>query len=292
MNNGSWRYVLPCFCELFVLDCGIRAAEDAMPPRDRFSDFAKVNYGTSFYDIKGTPVAIIKQDADNGDANAQFNYACCLHKGEGVAADNIAAKRYYKLASDQGHMLARFNYACCLFFDTGNKEEAVHYFRQLARQGYVDAQLNYGLCLHNGEGANRCEEMAARALKRAADKGNATAARYYAEYLQEQGKCATVSKIEKLQHLLRSADWEQPASFVHLTDCDGTPMGESIPVNEIEVERYLQLAVDQGDAEALFQFGERSYNGNGVPKDIEKAARYYQKAAEQGHRWAKLEYGR
>jgi hypothetical protein len=51
-----------------------------------------------------------KLAADQGDANAQFNYGICLEMGTGVSMDLQKAVHYCKLAADQGHAHAQFNF--------------------------------------------------------------------------------------------------------------------------------------------------------------------------------------
>ena len=55
---------------------------------------------------------------------------------------------------------------------------------------------------------------------------------------------------------------------------------DSEPVSEFEATRK---AADQGDADAQWRLGLRYYAGEGVPKDVVEAIKWFRKAAEQGH---------
>jgi TPR repeat protein len=51
-----------------------------------------------------------KLSADQGFANAQFNYGVCLETGSGIEMNKSLAAHYFKLAADQGHPQARLRY--------------------------------------------------------------------------------------------------------------------------------------------------------------------------------------
>ena len=48
----------------------------------------------------------LKQTAENGDAEAQFNLGTMFENGRGVAQDRAEAIRWYRLAAAQGHAKA------------------------------------------------------------------------------------------------------------------------------------------------------------------------------------------
>jgi TPR repeat protein len=47
-------------------------------------------------------VKYYKLSADQGDADAQFNYGHCLQNGLGIETNVEEAVKYYKLSADQG----------------------------------------------------------------------------------------------------------------------------------------------------------------------------------------------
>jgi TPR repeat protein len=55
-----------------------------------------------------------KLAADQGIADAQFNYGVCLKKGEGVGIDFKGTAHYFELAADQGIAAAQYSYGICL----------------------------------------------------------------------------------------------------------------------------------------------------------------------------------
>jgi hypothetical protein len=56
---------------------------------------------------------------DQGNAEAQNNYAVRLYKGEGGDRNLSGARVYLKLAADQGHAVAQFNYTVMLYKGEG-----------------------------------------------------------------------------------------------------------------------------------------------------------------------------
>ncbi len=98
----------------------------------------------------------LKQLAQAGDADAQFQIALRLDNGENDKRDPVAAANWYRHATEQGHPQAQLHLGLMLNTgDTGferNDAEAADWFRKAARQGLADAQFNLGLMHYNAEG--------------------------------------------------------------------------------------------------------------------------------------------
>jgi len=54
---------------------------------------------------------------------------------------------------------------------------------------------------------------------------------------------------------------------------------------------FCRMAAEQGYAVAQYNLGVMYANGEGVPKDVQKAAKWHRKAAEQGHADAQTHMG-
>ena len=63
-------------------------------------------------------------------------------------------------------------------------------------------------------------------------------------------------------------------------------LGEGVPKDLGKAAELLQKAADQGYAPAQLNLGELYEKGEGVPKDLGKAAELYKKAADQGNQRA------
>jgi len=84
---------------------------------------------------------LLKQHAEQGDAEAQFNLGVMYDNGDGVAQNYAEAVRWYRLAAAQGYAVAQ-NYLGAMY-DNGegverDHEEAVRWYR------LADGQENEG----------------------------------------------------------------------------------------------------------------------------------------------------
>lgn len=118
----------------------------------------------------------LKQKADAGDAQAQFNLGELYSRGSGVECSDTMAFTCYKLAADQGH--AKAQYSVSMGYNGGlgtNKsfEEGFKYLKLSADQGYTNAQKDLGKIYLHGEnnvGQNHIEAF--KYYKLAADQGD------------------------------------------------------------------------------------------------------------------------
>ena len=55
----------------------------------------------------------------------------------------------------------------------------------------------------------------------------------------------------------------------------------------MKLQNGIETAAEQGDQEAWYKLENMYYRGEGVKKDTAEAAKWYQKAAEQGHEEAR-----
>ncbi len=67
--------------------------------------------------------------------------------------------------------------------------------------------------------------------------------------------------------------------------------GEGVPKDLGKAAELFQKAADQGDLKAQYNLGVCYASGEGVPKDLGKAAELFQKAADQGYPKAQYELG-
>lgn len=107
------------FFSLVVAAC---AAVSAM-----FCDSA---YGEQ--EISPKEIAMLRQQADRGDAQAQYLLAVCYSMGAGVPQDSVAAAAWCLKAALQGHADAQFNLARCYELGNGvskNIPEAIRWYR-------------------------------------------------------------------------------------------------------------------------------------------------------------------
>jgi TPR repeat protein len=66
--------------------------------------------------------------------------------------------------------------------------------------------------------------------------------------------------------------------------------GEGVPKDLAGAVKYFKLAVDQGDSYAQNKYALALHDGDGVPKDLAGAAKYFKLAADQGSSCAQFNY--
>ena len=89
-----------------------------------------------------------RQQAEQGDAEAQCNLALMYDFGNGVPEDDVEAVKWYRKGAEQGDAKAQFNLA--VMYDNGNgvPEDNVFaymWWNQAAAQGTEEAKRNKGI---------------------------------------------------------------------------------------------------------------------------------------------------
>ena len=105
-----------------------------------------------------TTVRELRQAAEAGDADAQYNLGVRYVNGEGTPQDFGEAYRWYQLAAEQGHAMAQAALGGMYFLGRGilkDDLEAVRWFRRAAEQGTEVAQGFLGRMYASGEGVLR-----------------------------------------------------------------------------------------------------------------------------------------
>ena len=232
-----------------------------------------------------------KREADDGVAEAQFNYGLCLKNGKGVSRNLKEAARYFMMAADQGHPRAQFNYGVCLDNGEGVKrdlDEAAGYYKMAADNGVPQAQFNYGACRYQGDGVLRDLSEAARYFKLAADQGDVRGQLYYGLCLKN-GEGVSRNMNEAARYFRMSADQGVVQAQFHYGVC--LYRGEGVSRNLTEAARYFKMAAAQGYARAQFNYGLCLSEGEGVSRNLRESARYVKMAADQGLAPAQVNYG-
>lgn len=236
--------------------------------------------------------------ADNGDVDSMNKYGLMLDEGMGTEVDKKKACEYYKMAADAGNQFAMFNYAIMLLNGEGvkvNIDKSIKYLENSAQLGNKDAM-------------RELKKVKARKLKKDADNGNSKAMLQYAheliegkgsnkdyataiEYLNKAKKAGEKNagvEIKKV-HLLKlidDADNGNVKSMLKYAKMlkNGSPdvkkdvnLSREYYSNAIDI---LKEQVDDGDPKAMVQYGKLLEFGNGVEKDLEKAAKLFKAAAD------------
>ena len=121
---------------------------------------------------------VCSEDAEQGDAKAQYYLGKMYANGKGVQQDYAEAVKWYRKAAEQGNGKAQNNLGVAYASGKGVRQdyaEASKWFRKGAEQGYANAQYNLGLMYDLGEGVQQNYAEAVKWLRKAAEQGHAKA---------------------------------------------------------------------------------------------------------------------
>lgn len=119
-------------------------------------------------------VAIWRNLAEKGDADAAFNLGQAFRLGRGVPADSAQAKRWFEMAANKGHVDAQVSLGL-LLFDSGERGAAMSWLNKAADKGEPRALLVVGTALFNGDGLKQDPVLGYAYVSRAAAQGLAPA---------------------------------------------------------------------------------------------------------------------
>lgn len=122
-----------------------------------------------------------KKAAEQGHVDAQCKLGHCYYSGIGVKKDKKEAAKWYRKAAEQGSADAQYRLGECYYIGDEMDEdegEAVKWYRKAAEQGHTDAQCRLGHCYHYGIGLEKSKEKAIKWYKKAAEQGHT-----YAKYM-------------------------------------------------------------------------------------------------------------
>ena len=228
---------------------------------------------------------VLKQLAEQGDADAQYRLGTMYKEGKSMPQDSNMACQWYAEAAAQGH------------------EAGLSVLKQLAEQGDAAAQYRLGDMYKKGKGVPRDDDRArqwytkaAVTLKKAAEQGHAEAQFCLGEMYKEgksmprdgdiacqwYAKAAAQGQEESLSAL------EQLAKQRNVTAqfCLGKmyDYGKGVPQDDDRARQWYAEAAEQGHADAQFCLGDMYNYGEGVPRNGDMACQWYAKAAAQGHK--------
>ena len=107
-------------------------------------------------DNQAAYVDSLKEEAAQGDADAQFTLGVRYSRGRGVPQDYAEALKWYRLAANQGKAAeAKNNLGVMSSKGQGvarDYAEALKWFRLAAAQGHAKAQYNLGAMYGKGQG--------------------------------------------------------------------------------------------------------------------------------------------
>ena len=160
----------------------------------------------------GTAVALYRQAAERGNARGQGNLGAMYVNGTGVQRDDNAALAWLRRAADQGD--ARGQNGLGVMYRDGfgvaqDYREAVRWFRRSAAQDYPRGQNNLGVMYARGRGVSRDYEEAVRWYRRAAEQGDVIA-QFNLGWVYENGRGVERDRVEAVRWYRLAAEQGDP----------------------------------------------------------------------------------
>lgn len=227
-------------------------------------DFTMAYYqlGRIYYDGDGTDqdykkaVDYLRKAAERKNYNAKWLLGLCYLKGNGVKQDyyfatqliSDAAPSHQKefkqlLADDKDGTFTDYLYGLKKYYIDKDYDAAISYFKKVEKAKNVAGKTMLAVCYANKDYANRNVKKAIKTLNKVS--GNCPIADYYLSSMLETGTGA-------------DADEKRALSL-------------------------LENAANNGVAYAQCKLGDKYMIGDGVTKDLSKAAKLYLQAEAQGH---------
>lgn len=224
------------------------------------------------------------------------------------ARSTAEAVRHYQKAAQMGVAEAQavMGWVYEHGFDTISPDigQAVQWYEKAAAQGNAGAELNLGELYAKGNGVPRDPAKARQLIQAAANQGLAPARRALAE-LDTGGAAApgadtwkqAVARYQSGDHAgaarltLQAAQAGYPTAIYEMGYMYEN--GDGVPKNLNEAQRWYRTGAEKGEAQserALGLFSEMGWGG--IPDDWVEAAKWYTKSAAQGDRLGEFYLGR
>lgn len=194
----------------------------------------------------------LRQQAEGGDAEAQFQLGIRLAIGEGVRKNSNEGVKWLEKAADGGH--AKAMHALGALYEEGQGvdqsfEKAAVWYGKAAEKDLPDAQFSLSMLYQNGRGVKKDPVKATELTQKAAEGGFSPAQAFYASKLVN---------------------------------------GDGVTKNPAKGALWFLKAAKQDHPFAQRQLAYLYYTGNGVPVDYERCLAWYRRAASvSGDPWAK-----
>lgn len=224
---------------------------------------------------------------------AQDHPGCLIYMGnylycgsQNISQDSVKAYNYFCRAANQGNALANYKKGICCMLGRGtpqNKSEAFVSFKKAQELGCEEMWSELGECYLEGIGTDIDMQQAMHCFHQGAD--GKTKCPYCAwklglvyagTYDQNQFDLPLAERYLKI--------WADGDDDQHKADAQFV-LGlayDHVGNTQQALKRWEQAA-SNGSSSAQYNIGVMYFNGQQVPKDLNKALRYFQLAAAQGH---------
>jgi TPR repeat protein/S1-C subfamily serine protease len=285
----------------------IEIKKDPKAPTDEWDVNAKT---PQYPQISQKEFEALKIKAESGFVWAENNLGVMYSTGNGTVKNTTEAFKWYKKASEKGDSVAESNLGCMYEHGLGvdqDEKEAIKLFNKSADQGNLSALVNLAIA----EKSKGNFPEAIRLFTIAGEKGNLAAAlQLYSINASNDYNLTEAIKWLKIAAKLGDIESQFNLGFWYSTGRNGT-----ISINLKEGLKWYKIAADNGDVQAqeflpddyydlhdyknaiinfnrltferlapyqCYAIGWMYYCGKGVETNYTIAAKYFQKAADNG----------
>lgn len=213
-----------------------------------------------------------------GDSEAMNYLGDMYYNGYGVDQDYAKAKEWYEKAIEKGNGNAYLLMGQIYFNGYGvdaDTDKANEYYEKAYENGSEKAAYSIGVQYLDGNGREKNHEEAMKYLKEAAENGNVNAKFELGKQYASGNDFITANKQEAIHWYEEAANDGSNAAMYNLAIIYVDP-GEDSGI-EPDYEKALGLlkeSYDNGYYYSSYLLAIAYYNGEGVPKDVEKAKQY------------------
>ena len=251
----------------------------------------------------------LRQQAEAGNADAQFNLGIAWINGSAGTVDYEKARYWWEKAAAQGQRIAQYNLGVLYDEGRGVSQDyhlAAQWYRKAAQQGFISAQYNLGNLYRDGKGVPQNAYIARDWQEKAAAQGDRDAmyvlgslyrqgalgisgdgqhalAFYWLEQAAMRGQPQAQAELADLyargegvaRDPATAAKWQQAAATAQ-TGAENTDNSDLTAIEQTE------QAAMHGDTQAQVALANHYAHGDGIARDEEAALKWWQVAAAQG----------
>lgn len=203
--------------------------------------------------VKNT-IQILKEKADDGDAESQYRYGCLLKEGTEIEQDLEGAAHYFKLSSDQSYLDGIIAYATCLKDGDGvekNETEAINLMKSLVDKNITEAQII--LANWYAEMRPRKYGLAYELYKKADEKDYPDASALIGILMEKKKLGVNPSNDEIVQYYKKACRLGSSAGIYHMATCYHYGIGVDKNIKEaIRLYTISTKIQDQNQSPAIF----------------------------------------
>ena len=261
-GNTNAMYELGCLCEHGIFSFG--------------SDYSYIDTVKAF--------KLYEQAAKSGHLASMTKVGVCYRDGKGVCKNEVESEKWLSLAAENGNVEGMHEYGVFLEKVKHEYRRACEWYRNMAKNGSVEAMRGLYECYKHDTDVPRKLNGAMHWLQQAADLKDPEAMRQLGSCFENGDKVAK-DLNKAIMKYKRAAAKKNTKALCNLAFCFENEGKLS------EAVKWLQLAVDLDDSDAMFKLASWYEQGKGVTKDSSKVVDLLVQAAENGHVGAMYKLG-